>query len=97
MSALKAASESMAELNKFPSEVMSQMRVTTATDVTGFGLLGHLSEMVVQSGVTAEVYASKVPVFEGVLECVKQGIISGAVERNKEFATQYVKAGKGVS
>ncbi len=97
VSALKAASESMAELNKIPSEIMSQMRVTTATDVTGFGLLGHLSEMVVQSGVTTEISAGKVPVFDGVLEYVKQGIISGAVERNKEFANQYVNVGKGVS
>lgn len=96
-SALKAISQSMAELNKISSEVMRKMRVTTATDVTGFGLLGHLSEMAVQSGITAEIYAGKVPVFDGVLECVQQGIISGAVDRNKEFATQYVKAGKGVS
>ncbi|MGD2295854.1 MAG: selenide, water dikinase SelD [Candidatus Aminicenantes bacterium] len=96
-SALKTVSQSMSELNKVPSEVMNKMRVTTATDVTGFGLLGHLSEMVVQSKVTSEIYASKVTVFEGVLECVKQGIVSGAVERNKEFATQYVKVEKGVS
>lgn len=96
-SALKAVSQSMAELNNISSEVMRKMRVTTATDVTGFGLLGHLSEMAVQSKVTAEIHAGQVPVFDGVLECVQQGIISGAVDRNKEFATQYVKAGKGVS
>lgn len=96
-SALKAVSQSMAELNNISSEVMRKMRVTTATDVTGFGLLGHLSEMAVQSKVTAEIYAGQVPVFDGVLECVQKGIISGAVDRNKEFATQYVKAGKGVS
>jgi selenide,water dikinase len=96
-SALKETSGSMAELNKVSSEVMREIGVTTATDVTGFGLMGHLSEMVVQSGVTAEVYASQVPVFEGVLDCVRQGIISGAVERNKEFAFQYVKVEKGVN
>jgi selenide,water dikinase len=96
-SAMKSISQSMAELNRVSSEVMRKMGVTTATDVTGFGLMGHLSEMVVQSGVTAEVYAKKIPVFDGVLEYVKQGIISGAVERNKEFASQYVKVEKGVS
>jgi len=96
-SAIKAISQSMAELNKISAEVMRKVRVTTATDVTGFGLMGHLSEMVVQSRVTAEVYAGQVPVFDGVLDCVKQGMISGAVERNKEFASQYVKVDKGVS
>ena len=96
-SAMKAISQSMAELNRVSSEVMRKMGVMTATDVTGFGLMGHLSEMVVQSGVTAEIFAQKVPVFDGVLEYVKQGIVSGAVERNKEFASQYVKVEKGVS
>jgi selenide,water dikinase len=96
-SAVEEISQSMAELNRVSSEVMREMRVTTATDVTGFGLMGHLSEMVVQSGVTAEVYASQVPVFDGVMGCVRQGVISGAVERNKEFAFQYVKVEKGVN
>jgi selenide,water dikinase len=95
--ALKEISRSMAELNKISSEIMREMGVTTATDVTGFGLMGHLSEMVVQSGVTAEVYAEQIPVFDGVLSCVRQGMVSGAVERNKEFAAQYVKVKKGVS
>jgi selenide,water dikinase len=96
-SAIEAISQSMAELNRVSSEVMRKMGVTTATDVTGFGLMGHLSEMVVQSGVTAEIFAQKVPVFDGVMEYVKQGIISGAVERNKEFASQYVKLEESVS
>jgi len=96
-SAMEEISQSMAELNRVSSETMREMRVTTATDVTGFGLMGHLSEMVVQSGVTAEVYASKVPVFEGAMDFIRQGIISGAVERNKEFAFQYVKVEKGVN
>ncbi len=96
-SAMEEISQSMAELNRGSSEVMREMRVITATDVTGFGLMGHLSEMVVQSGVTAEVYASQVPVFDGVLDCVRQGVISGAVERNKEFAFQYVKVEKNVN
>jgi selenide,water dikinase len=42
--------ESMAELNKIPAEIMMDMGVKSATDITGFGLLGHLSEMVAQSG-----------------------------------------------
>jgi len=87
----------MAELNKTASEVMRKLRVKTATDVTGFGFLGHLSEIVIQSKVTAEVYVGQVPVFEGVLDLVKQEMISGAIERNKEYASQYVTVESGVS
>jgi selenide,water dikinase len=94
--ALTAISQSMTELNKIPSEIIAEMEINTATDVTGFGLLGHLSEMVFQSGVTAEVYADRVPVFDEVLDCLKQGIISGAIERNREYASKFVKAAEDV-
>ena len=95
-SALMAISESMTELNKISSEIMAEMGINSATDVTGFGLLGHLSEMVFQSGVTAEVYTDRVPVFEEVVDFVKQGIISGAIERNKEYASKFVSAAEDV-
>lgn len=89
-SAAEAISKSMTELNKIPSEIMVEMGAETATDVTGFALLGHLSEMVTQSKVTAEVYVDKVPIFDGVLDCIRKGMISGAIERNREYASQYV-------
>lgn len=94
---LETISRSMAELNKMASEAMVKAGVTTATDITGFGLMGHLSEMVAQSRVTVEVYVNKVSLFEGVLDCIREEIISGAIERNKEFAAQYVSIEKGVS
>jgi selenide,water dikinase len=87
---MAAISRSMAELNKAAAEVMTEKSVTTATDVTGFGLMGHLAEMVSQSGVTAEVYADCVPLFDDVLDFVKLEMISGAVERNREYAESYV-------
>jgi selenide,water dikinase len=94
--AVEAISRSMAELNKAASEAMVQAGVTTATDVTGFGLLGHLSEMVAQSRVTAEIFADRVPFFEGVLDSVREEMISGAIERNREFASQFVEVSEGV-
>ena len=87
---LHAISQSMAALNKTASEVMVAMGVTTATDVTGFGLLGHLAEMVVQSGVTAEIHTESIPLFGDVLEFVRKEYISGAVERNREYAARLV-------
>jgi len=65
--------------------------------VTGFGLLGHLSEMVRQSGVTAEVMADRVPVLPEALEYVREQMISGAIERNIEYAQQFVTVADGVA
>jgi selenide,water dikinase len=87
---IAAISRSMAELNKAAAEVMTEMGVTTATDVTGFGLLGHLAEMANQSGVSAEIYTDCIPLFDDVLDFVRMEMISGAVERNREYAVRYV-------
>jgi selenide,water dikinase len=95
--ALDAAGRSMAGLNRAAAEEMVKSGVTTATDVTGFSLLGHLSEIVRQSRVTAEIFADGVPVFDGVLDYIRSGLVSGAIERNREYASQFVKAASGVS
>ena len=87
---LNTISRSMAELNKIPAEIMMEMKVRTATDVTGFGLMGHLSEIAAQSKVTIEIFVDQVPVFDGIFDYIRQGMISGAIERNKEFASLYV-------
>jgi selenide,water dikinase len=89
-------SRSMAELNKAAAEVMVEAGVITATDITGFGVAGHLGEIVCQSGVTAEIDSDSVPLFDGVLEYFKKGLISGAVERNKEYASKFVEKDEGI-
>ncbi len=95
--AMAAISRSMVELNNVAAEMMVEMGVSAATDVTGFGLLGHLGEMVYQSGVTVELYADEIPIFGEALDLIRQGVVSGAIERNKEYASQYVSIGGGVS
>ncbi len=95
--AMETIGRSMAELNKVAAEAMVEAGVLTATDVTGFGLMGHLSEMVAQSRVTAEIYTDQIPFFDGVLEFVREDLISGAIERNREYATQYVDVTGGVT
>lgn len=89
--AMAAIAKSMTTLNKAASEAMLDCGVICATDITGFGLLGHLSEMVRQSEVTAEIWPQRVPIFDEVLDYVRRGFISGAVERNREYASQYVE------
>jgi selenide,water dikinase len=60
--------------------------VHAMTDITGFGLIGHLREMLLASNVSATISASAVPVLEGALECVAQGHIPGGLNNNRDFA-----------
>ncbi|MEO0110281.1 MAG: selenide, water dikinase SelD [candidate division WOR-3 bacterium] len=79
----KIAIASMTRLNRDASEVMKKVGVNAATDVTGFGLLGHLSEMATASKVGIKVFAREVPIIEGVIELVEKGIIDSGVMMNK--------------
>lgn len=92
---LAEAERSMRELNRAAAEAMTAFSVTTATDITGFGLAGHLGEIAAQSGVEVEVDGAAIPVFPGVMDLIRGGVISGAVERNREYASRYVKRAKG--
>jgi selenide,water dikinase len=92
---LAQAERSMRELNRAAAEVMTAFGVTTATDITGFGLAGHLGEIAAQSGVEVEVYGSAIPVFGGVMDLIREGVVSGAVERNREYASRFVRRRKG--
>jgi selenide,water dikinase len=94
---LAEAERSMRELNRAAAEVMTAAGVTTATDITGFGLAGHISEIAVQSGVEVEVYGPAIPVFSGVMELIRAGIISGAVERNREYASAFINRAKSAA
>jgi selenide,water dikinase len=91
---LAEAEASMRALNRAAAEIMTAAGVTTATDITGFGLAGHLGEIAAQSGVVIEVYASAIPVFSGVLDLIRADVISGAVERNREYASSFVRREK---
>lgn len=82
---LTAAERSMMVLNKDASEAMIKVGVSACTDITGFGLYGHLTRMMRHSGTSARIYADALPVFEGVLELLHEGVIPGANERNAEF------------
>jgi selenide,water dikinase len=81
----------MAFLNKTASELMIEAGVICATDVTGFGLLGHLSEMVAQSAVTVEVWADRVPMLATAREYARESYVSGGAERNREHARQFLQ------
>jgi len=93
---LRAASETMATLNRAAAEVMRKVGAHSCTDVTGFGLLGHLANITRESEVTAEIWWEAMPLLPNVAEYAKAGIVSGAAERNREFAAEIVEVGAGV-
>lgn len=77
------AIEAMCMLNASAAAAANKAGVHAVTDVTGFGLLGHLYNIVVQSGVIAVVDASEVPVWPGVYEAAKAGYIAGGAGKNR--------------
>jgi selenide,water dikinase len=76
------AVEVMAMLNRGASEAMCSAGATAATDVTGFGLLGHLRNLARASGVRTRVRASDVPLLDGAMELAAAGHVPGGTNRN---------------
>ncbi len=79
---LQQAIESMLQLNQASSEVMMQVGATACTDITGFGLLGHLLNMVRASNVSAKINLPQVPILPGTLDLLNQGVAPGGTHRN---------------
>ena len=80
-----AAVKSMAELNASASAAMLKYKVHAATDITGFGLVGHAAAMAQGSGVTLVFEESDLPLLPGALEMCRAGMIPGGGRRNREF------------
>jgi selenide,water dikinase len=87
------AVEVMTTLNAAAAEAMSEVGVESATDVTGFGLLGHLHGMLLGSGAAATIDASAVPVLEGALELARAGVVPGGTRRNHAFVRPHLDWG----
>jgi len=81
----RAAVESMLQLNQAAAEAMSLSPVHAATDITGFGLLGHLHSLALASGTAARVEAKAVPRLPGVLELADAGEVPGGTRSNERF------------
>jgi len=75
----------MVRLNRDAAEIMSAFDVTACTDVTGFGLLGHLAEMVCGSGASARIFSDRVPVIPEALEFAVMGLIPAGAHKNRAF------------
>lgn len=100
---ISKASDLMSALNAGSAKAMTEVGAGAATDVTGFGLIGHLQQMAKSSGVGAELWAESVPVLEGVKELASQDLVPGGTRRNEsyfgkwtEFATDVDEATRTV-
>jgi selenide,water dikinase len=95
---IDAAVRSMTTLNKQAAEVVAgNDSVHAMTDVTGFGLIGHAREIAMASDVSLELYASRIPLLEGALECVRAGYIPGGLNNNRDFAECVVQYDEGIA
>lgn len=76
--------KSMATLNKRSGEIMLEVGVSTATDITGFGLIGHMNEVLSASKCSARLHARQVPVFEEAVTLAEKGVVPGGTKGNKQ-------------
>ena len=92
-----AFTKSMATLNKRAGELMLEVGVSTATDITGFGLIGHLNEVLTASKRTARLHARQVPVFEEAIAMAELGMVPGGTRANQKSYDPFVEWSAGVS
>ena len=83
---IRAAYASMARLNTPGAELAERGWIRAATDITGFGLLGHLGSLCRASGVAATIHASSLPLLPNVLDLIAQGAVPGGTRRNLDAA-----------
>jgi selenide,water dikinase len=87
------AIDAMTTLNRAASEAALAAGAVCATDVTGFGLLGHLHKLARASGVTARVDAAAVPYLDGARDALAAGYVSGGTRRNLDWVRPHLDAG----
>lgn len=84
-----AVLESMKQLNRQGAKIMQHFNVKCATDITGFGLIGHALKLAMASKVSIKLYSKQVPVCEGAYNLVELGCIPGACFRNQEYVQEF--------
>jgi len=94
---IDAMIQSMITLNKYAAEVVSGFDVHAMTDVTGYGLVGHLLEMLDASGMDARIFVDQLPVLPGTMKYALDKVIPGGLKGNHKFYKPRVSSGQGVT
>ena len=95
--AVTAAVTTMARLNRAAAEAASTVAVHAATDVTGFGLLGHLRGMTRGSKVRARLHAARIPLLPDVVALAEAGLVPGGTKRNLQAVAETVQWDPGIA
>ena len=94
---IEELTSSMTMLNKKAGEIMLEVGISTATDITGFGLIGHLSEVLNASRCQARLYSSRVPYFDEAIRLAESDIAPGGTLGNLKIYNPIIKWSKGVT
>ena len=96
-STIESAVKSMVMLNKKASETLQNFNPNAVTDITGFGLIGHLIEICKGSNVSSNINFSDINFLPGAIDLANEGIMPGGSKRNLEYAENYVKFSDSLS
>ncbi len=94
---IRAVTKLMKTLNRDAAEVMTGFPISACTDVTGFGLLGHLAEMIAGTRVGVTVFSDRVPLISGAMEFAGMGLVPGGAFRNRKFRENMVSSHSRIS
>ncbi len=94
---VKTVTAIMASLNKDAAEIMGKYPVNACTDITGFGFLGHLAEMVTDSGFGVKIQADRLPIISKALEFAGMGLVPAGAYRNRDFRSSMVDISSSVN
>jgi len=94
---IEEAVDTMIQLNKGAAESMNAIGVHACTDITGYGLLGHLFEMCKASGVSATLEFNEIPLIQGVYELTQKGFVPGGTKHNLDYVSSHVNFSKKFS
>jgi len=87
---------SMTQLNKDAAEIMTKYKINSCTDVTGFGLTGHLKEMISNDKIKIKIDSSKLPILPGVKENSEMGLVPAGLYNNKDFVGKFCKVDNSI-
>jgi selenide,water dikinase len=96
-SIMEEAVNVMTNLNSGGAKAMNAVGVNACTDITGYGLLGHLLEMCEGSKISATIECNEIPLMQGVFELAQKGFIPGGTKRNLDHVTPNVNFPKNIS
>tara|TARA_B100000575_G_scaffold285470_1_gene280779 strand:- start:143 stop:1096 length:954 start_codon:yes stop_codon:yes gene_type:complete len=94
---LNEVTKIMSELNKRASEIMVDFGVNACTDVTGYGLVGHLNELCNSSDVSSNIYFDKIKFLSGTYELARAGVIPGGSKRNLTYYEKFIQFDRNLS